>query len=205
MWKMGRRRVEEMGMRVQFSVWRLLVASMVCSIGEASSEFHVDTDSGRIVDSSGRERVFHGLNVVMKGSPWHPSIDSFDPQLSFADEDIANLKDWGLNVVRLAIMWPGVEPQRGHFNHTYITIMQAIVRKLHSAGIYTLLEFHQDLFSSRFALFSALFLCRVKLGAHGLCQFIANKQSIQSTQMLPFTRLVRRRARTSQEHNLSDS
>ncbi|KAG0618715.1 hypothetical protein M758_4G087200 [Ceratodon purpureus] len=117
---------------------------------EGISEYHVDASSGMIIDSGGRERIFHGLNVVMKASPWHPTTDMFDPELSFADADIAMLRSWGLNVVRLGVMWPGVEPQRGQVNQTYLEIMQTIVRKLHAAGIVTLLEFHQDLLSSRF-------------------------------------------------------
>ncbi|CAM6081915.1 unnamed protein product [Calypogeia fissa] len=114
------------------------------------TNFHVHPATGRIHDNFGRERIFHGLNVVVKGGPWHPRVDAFDPQSSFTDEDIALLKEWGMNVVRLGIMWPGVEPSRGYVNSTYLEIMHSIVSKLHSAGIYTLLEFHQDLYASQF-------------------------------------------------------
>lgn len=112
--------------------------------------FHVAPATGRIHDRHGRERIFHGLNVVMKGAPWHPRIDAFDPQSSFTDADIALLKAWGMNVVRLGIMWPGVEPSRGNMNSTYLAVMRSIVSKLHSEGIYTLLEFHQDLYAPQF-------------------------------------------------------
>lgn len=124
----------------------------VCNLSavECIAEYHVDSSSGMIVDNLGRERIFHGLNVVMKAPPWHPLTDTFDPHLSFADADIAMLSSWGLNVVRLGVMWPGVEPQRGLVNHTYLEILQTVVHKLHAAGIVTLLEFHQDLLSSRF-------------------------------------------------------
>jgi hypothetical protein len=112
--------------------------------------FHVDPATGRIHDSLGRERIFHGLNVVVKDAPWHPQTDAlFSPQ-SFMDVDIELLKAWGMNVVRLGIMWPGVEPSRGHINYTYLQIMRSTVSKLHSAGIYTLLEFHQDLYAPQF-------------------------------------------------------
>lgn len=130
----------------------ILLLSILCNgaVVEGISEYHVDARSGMILDSRGRERIFHGLNVVMKAPPWHPRTDMFDPQLSFADADIAMLRSWGLNVVRLGVMWPGVEPQRGQVNQTYIEIMQTVVQKLRAAGIVTLLEFHQDLLSSRF-------------------------------------------------------
>ena len=32
----------------------------------------------RIIDSDGRERIFHGTNVVVKGPPYHPSTETFD-------------------------------------------------------------------------------------------------------------------------------
>lgn len=128
----------------------LLESILNLSAVEGISEYHVDNTSGSIIDSGGRERVFHGLNVVMKAFPWHPRTDEFDPQFSFTDVDIALLRSWGVNVVRLGVMWPGVEPQRGQVNQTYIEVMRTVVRKLHAAGIATLLEFHQDLLSSRF-------------------------------------------------------
>lgn len=134
------------------SVTLLFSIVVVCDLSAVRgvAEYHVDASSGMIVDSLGRARIFHGLNVVMKAPPWHPRTDLFDPHLSFADADIALLRSWGLNVVRLGVMWPGVEPQRGQVNQTYIEIIQTLVRKLHAAGLVTLLEFHQDLFSSRF-------------------------------------------------------
>jgi len=33
-------------------------------------------------DRFGRERIFHGVNVVFKGEPWLPQMQGFDPQLS---------------------------------------------------------------------------------------------------------------------------
>ncbi|KAL3693190.1 hypothetical protein R1sor_006841 [Riccia sorocarpa] len=132
--------------------WVLQARGVVkdAAAARAATTFHVDPESGRIQDGSGRERIFHGLNVVVKGSPWHPRLEAFDPQFSFTNADIALLREWGMNVVRLGIMWPGVEPKSGQVNSTYLNVIKTIVRKLHSAGINTLLEFHQDLFSAQF-------------------------------------------------------
>ncbi|KAJ7545001.1 hypothetical protein O6H91_09G102300 [Diphasiastrum complanatum] len=131
----------------------LLMYIPLVVIGSAvflDAEFHINTDTGRIQDSYGRERVFHGLNVVVKGPPWLPDVDAFDPLHSFCDRDIVLMQSWGMNVVRLAVMWPGVEATEGSINATHLAAMLSIVRKLNSAGIYTLIEFHQDLFSSQF-------------------------------------------------------
>ena len=82
--------------------------------------------------ADGRQRIFHGLNVVYKSPPYLPiqarfrlhlddrdqcfyflffmSIalqDHYDPQLSFSQQDIEYFNQWGLNIIRLGFMWPG--------------------------------------------------------------------------------------------------
>lgn len=49
-----------------------------------------------------------------QGPPWHaPILEGFDPTQSFSDVDMRVLRRYGVTVVRLGMMWPGVEPQRG--------------------------------------------------------------------------------------------
>lgn len=115
-----------------------------------STQFRINQSNGRIIDSYGRERIFHGLNVVVKGPPWLPEIDYFDPSVSFTQEDIIILKSLGVNVVRLGVMWPGVESSKGYVNETYLELAKQIVTRLSDNGIYTLVEMHQDVLSSRF-------------------------------------------------------
>ena len=42
------------------------------------STFLVDTEKNRIIDGYGRERIFHGENVVMKTTPFVPITTHFD-------------------------------------------------------------------------------------------------------------------------------
>jgi endoglycosylceramidase len=93
--------------------------------------------------------VFHGVNVIEKKFPWYPGTDLFDPSSSLSAEDMANLKAWGLNAVRLGVMWPGVEPTEGKFNQTYLKTMRKIVDDLYSHGIYTIVDFHQDVLNEQ--------------------------------------------------------
>ena len=37
-----------------------------------------------------------------------------------------NLRDWGMNAVRLGVMWPGVEPTEGQYNYTYLSTVREI-------------------------------------------------------------------------------
>eukprot|EP00271_Cylindrocystis_brebissonii_P013067 TRINITY_DN32630_c0_g1_i1.p1 TRINITY_DN32630_c0_g1~~TRINITY_DN32630_c0_g1_i1.p1 ORF type:complete len:709 (+),score=41.06 TRINITY_DN32630_c0_g1_i1:143-2269(+) len=140
------------GCRVSILVYfSFIFFSSFCSLASVSPpEFSIDRASGKICDKYGRERIFHGLNVVVKGAPWAPSTGEFDTRMSLSAKDIKILNGLGLNVVRLGVMWPGVEPSQGAVNGTYMTLVAGIVRNLREAGIYSLLEMHQDVFGARF-------------------------------------------------------
>jgi len=68
----------------------------------------------------GRESVFHGVNAIVKGPPWVPEYKNFSRDISMSKEDFQILKDMGNNIIRLGLMWPGVEPNRGEYNETYL-------------------------------------------------------------------------------------
>jgi len=116
----------------------------VCSAATTTERVRIDPVSGNFVGKDGRTRTFHGVNVVQKSFPWHPSLGEFNQYHSLNAEDMANLKSWGFNAVRLGMMWPGVEPSEGQYNSTYLKVMRQIVDDLYSHGIYTIVDFHQD-------------------------------------------------------------
>ena len=60
----------------------------------------MNTTTNKMVDSFGRERYFHGINVVVKGPPWIPNTQKFSSDWSFTDEDMKLLNELGVNVVR---------------------------------------------------------------------------------------------------------
>lgn len=84
----------------------------------------VDTLANVIRDEHNRIRVYHGVNVVYKEFPYHPSRNGFDPDGSLVSEDFANLKKWGLNSIRLYMAWEGFEPQRLQYNYTYLEVLR---------------------------------------------------------------------------------
>jgi hypothetical protein len=102
----------------------------------------------RFVDEHGRERIFHGINVVVKGPPWIPSTDKFDANTSLVAEDLVFLKSLGVNVIRLGVMWAGAEPEKGVYNYTYLGALKVMAAQAAQYGIYTLLDMHQDVVSS---------------------------------------------------------
>jgi hypothetical protein len=101
-------------------------------------------------DVGGRQRLFRGVNVVYKGPPWYPDLDKWDRNMSFNLDDVAFIGDLNINAVRLGVMWPGVEPERGQYNHTYLDKLGLIVNRLNEKGVYVILDMHQDALSERF-------------------------------------------------------
>mmetsp|Transcript_27917 Transcript_27917/g.61530 ORF Transcript_27917/g.61530 Transcript_27917/m.61530 type:complete len:529 (-) Transcript_27917:172-1758(-) len=103
-----------------------------------------------LVDSFGRERAFHGTNVIVKGPPWMPSRDGFDAFTSLTAEDFKYMRSAGLNAIRLGVMWPGAEPARGKYNHTYLKAIREMAAEAATYGIYVLADMHQDVLSEKF-------------------------------------------------------
>lgn len=100
--------------------------------------------NSRILDKNGRELYFHGVNVIFKGPPYLPVTTVFNANLSFSEEDMRLLQSLGQNVIRLGVMWPGVEPARGQFDQVYLKKAKTIIDTAYNKyGIYTLVDCHQ--------------------------------------------------------------
>ena len=126
----------------------LSVVAMLANTCLASSQrVNIDSDSRSFVDKHGREVIFHGVNVVYKVDPYIPSSGGFDAQNSLNDKDIEYLKNWGFNFVRLGVMWEAVERSEGVYDDSYLDKVDELINKLGQAGIYTLVDAHQDVFA----------------------------------------------------------
>jgi len=104
----------------------------------------LDTGARVYVESdTGRQMIFHGVNTVVKGYPWVPLTTEFDIDISLNENDHINLSNLGVNIYRLGSMWPGIEPNEGEYNATYIDSLRIITREASNYGIYTILDMHQ--------------------------------------------------------------
>ena len=102
------------------------------------------------VDKCQRQRFFWGLNVIYKGAPWLPQTSPFDPKTSFTPDDAAWIRSFGCNVIRLGAMWPGVQPQSASsFDAEYLANLITMVNFSGSAGVFSLLDAHQDVMSAQ--------------------------------------------------------
>ena len=111
-------------------------------VNSAMAKIAINPETRQFVDESGRSIIFHGVNVVYKVDPYIPSEMDFNAELSLNEEDIENLHKWGMNFVRLGVMWEAVERVRGEYDHTYLSKIDELITKLGEKGIYTLVDAH---------------------------------------------------------------
>ena len=67
---------------------------------DASLLININPERQQFIDSLGRERFFHGTNIVVKEPPYHPKTTGHDHG-TFSEEDMMFLQSLGLNSVRL--------------------------------------------------------------------------------------------------------
>jgi endoglycosylceramidase len=135
------------------------------------SYLHVGPASGpaglhQIVDANGRSVLLRGVNVVglrddysHNTTPFVPPY-SIDPatyangacpppvdgatQAEICSIDAGQLRSFGYDSVRLPVSWSQLEPQPGTIDNTYIERIAQIVAWFKQAGIYTIIDMHQD-------------------------------------------------------------
>lgn len=108
------------------------------AVAPLSSEGHL------FVDAAGRTVQLRGVNPVSKSDPYYPEADGF------GSDDATMLAAQGFNVVRLGVDFRGLMPAPGKPSDTYIKNLAKTVDALSDAGIYTLVDFHQDGFSPKY-------------------------------------------------------
>jgi endoglycosylceramidase len=123
-----------------------------------------------LVDRAGRVVFFHGVDAVYKYAPYELYPDRGKPW-NFSASDASLMARLGFNVVRLGMMWKGLEPgsapandpaicrhgrpgnphqfNRGIFER-YVSRLEKTVDLLGRYHIYTILDMHQDVYNELF-------------------------------------------------------
>ncbi len=97
-----------------------------------------------LVDESGRERIFNGVNLVFKGK-YDAETGKMDYFNSGYDEEMfKRLSERGINLARLGIVWAAIEPEMGEYDESYLDLTEKYVDLCAKYGIYVYLDIHQD-------------------------------------------------------------
>ena len=105
----------------------------------------LETTGRWITDADGRAVIVHGVNMVYKRPPYYPGA------IGFNDPDAKFLRRHGFDAVRLGVIYAGVEPRPGRYSAGYLAHIATTQRALARQGIFSLLDFHQDLYAEKFA------------------------------------------------------
>jgi endoglycosylceramidase len=73
------------------------------------------------------------------------SLDMPAPPL--CENDLKQMAAFGFNSVRLPLSWSLLEPERGTFNQPYIDRVAQVVRWAKAAGMYVIIDMHQNAYS----------------------------------------------------------
>jgi len=103
------------------------------------SKHSIHVQGNRFMDEEGRQVILHGINMVNKDKASN-YIGTWD------EEDFRKLKEWGFNVVRLGIIWDGVEPEPGKYDDAYLAEMEKLADDAAKHGLWVFLDMHQDLY-----------------------------------------------------------
>lgn len=124
----------------------LISTTLAAALGTVagSPTVWIDSENRVVRDADHRQLLLHGVNVVYKVPPYMPDGKTWSAQDSLTDSDIADLKSWGFNFVRLGVMWEAVETAPGVYDEAYLAKVDALITRLGKAGIYTLVDAHQD-------------------------------------------------------------
>jgi len=130
-----------MSYHIARNTFLLTVVAILCmpTLAMAQSP-RLTVEDAHFVDSHGRQVLLHGMNVISKSKAqnylsWH------------GPDDFAAMRRWGMNCVRLGILWDGVEPEPGKFDDAYLDGVAQRVAWAKKNGLYVFLDMHQDLYS----------------------------------------------------------
>jgi endoglycosylceramidase len=119
----------------------LAVAAPASAVGPVPPLGH----EGRwITDAHGRVVILHGFNMVYKRPPYFPHA------AGFGADDARFLHHHGFDAVRLGVIYKGVEPRPGKYDRSYIAHIARSQRTLARHGVFSLIDFHQDMYNEKF-------------------------------------------------------
>ncbi len=69
------------------------------------------------------------------------------PTPPLCESDLSQMASFGFNSLRLPLSWSLIEPERGRFNQTYLDRIAQVVGWARDAGLYVILDMHQNAYS----------------------------------------------------------
>ena len=104
----------------------------------------VSIEGALFIDDQGRQVMLNGINIVNKNKETGYIYQS-GPELY---EELAS---YGVNCIRLIMIWDGLEPEPGVYNESYLKEIDKRIEWAGQNNIFVVLDMHQDLFSVKYS------------------------------------------------------
>jgi endoglycosylceramidase len=112
-------------------------------------------DQAHFRDAEGRAVILRGVNarvegvfdVTLEAVPGGPPRTPLETIPELTPADCARMAELGFDFLRLPINWSGVEPSQGSYDEAYLLAVDAAIECSWNAGIYVLVDFHEDAYS----------------------------------------------------------
>jgi len=125
-------------------------AARACVIAPPVVDFRLVADGPDLHDSLGRVVFLRGVNAGgrSKFAPYVPFDFAGDADF---DSALARYMDraasWGIDVMRVPFTWAALEPTQGQYDQQWLSRYDAILDAAWARGIWTIVDFHQDVYS----------------------------------------------------------
>lgn len=107
---------------------------------------HLQVAGGQIVDGHGRTVLLRGVNVNQLGDYFQPN-PAVPATVPLTERDFERIAALGMNTVRLLVHWSRLEPEPGMRDPHYLAEIKQAVEWAEDAGIFVILDMHQDAWS----------------------------------------------------------
>lgn len=114
------------------------------TLEDGSFPTSISVEGDKFIDNSGRQVILNGFNVISKSKD-EGYIFQSGPEL------YSKLAQWGVNCIRLGIIWDGLEPEPGVYNEAYLQEIDQRIKWAEDNNIFVVLDMHQDLYSVKYS------------------------------------------------------
>jgi hypothetical protein len=126
----------------------LLVAA--CSSESTPKTRPLWSDGTHLRDADNRVALLRGVNARVEGVfdvTFDDGRTPLEPIPALTTDDCRRMRELGFDLLRLPINWSGIEPARGSYADSYLQRVDAAIDCAGNAGLYVLVDLHQDAYS----------------------------------------------------------
>ena len=116
------------------------------------SDWRLAAAGTQLRDALGRKVFLRGVNAGgrSKFAPYVPFDYGTGQYASALGAYMDRAASWGIDVIRVPFTWAALEPTQGHDDSDWLSRYDQLLAAAWARGIYTIVDFHQDVYSEAF-------------------------------------------------------